>query len=70
MKPGGAVLLALQPRNRGATDDDARAAGDRMASSLREAGFEDVRIEILEMAPVNTACVLGQNTTVGSSTAT
>jgi hypothetical protein len=34
----------------------ARTAGDRMAESLRSAGFDDVRVEIIEMAPVNTAC--------------
>jgi SAM-dependent methyltransferase len=62
MKPGGVILLALQPRNPGATNDDARAAAERMATALRGAGFENVRIEFLEMAPVNTACVLGQST--------
>jgi len=60
MKPGGMLLLALQPRNRGATNEDAREAAERMASSLRGAGFEKVRIEILQMAPVNTACVFGR----------
>lgn len=60
MKPGATISLTLQPRRRGATDEDAREAAERMGSSLRGAGFENVRIEILEMAPVNTACVLGQ----------
>ncbi len=60
MKPGGTISLTLQPRRRGATDEDAREAAERMGSSLRSAGFENVRIEILEMAPVNAACVLGQ----------
>lgn len=59
MRPGGTVALTLQPRNRGATLDDARAAAERMATSLREAGFERVRVRILEMAPVAAACVLG-----------
>jgi ubiquinone/menaquinone biosynthesis C-methylase UbiE len=58
MKPGSAILLALQPRKAGATNDDAQAAAERMATALTGAGFENVRIEILEMAPVNTACVL------------
>jgi SAM-dependent methyltransferase len=60
LKPGGALALTLQPRSRGATDADARTVGERMAASLREAGFEEVRTEILEMAPVNAACVLGR----------
>lgn len=62
MQPGSVILLALQPRNLGATNDDARAAADHMASALRGAGFENVRIEILKMAPVDTACVLGRLT--------
>ena len=63
MKPGGTILLTLQPRNRGATNEDAREAADRMASSLRGAGFENVRIEILTMSPVDAACVFGQAAT-------
>jgi len=60
MKPGGNIAITLQPRRRGATTGDARAAGERMAASLRAAGFEEVRTEILEMAPVAAACVLGR----------
>ncbi len=59
MRPGGAIALTLQPRRRGATEDDTRAAARRMATSLRDAGFESVRTEILEMKPVAAACVLG-----------
>lgn len=43
MKPGGVIALTLQPRNRGATGDDARAAGERMTASLRAAGFSEMR---------------------------
>jgi ubiquinone/menaquinone biosynthesis C-methylase UbiE len=60
MKPGGTIAMVLQPRNKGATNVDALSAGDRMAASLRSAGFEDVRIEIIEMSPVNTACTLAK----------
>lgn len=60
MKPGGAIALTLQPRRRGATGDDTRAAAERMATSLGDAGFETVRAEILHMAPVDAACVLGR----------
>jgi len=59
MKPGGTVALTLQPRNRGATNDDAVAAGERMANALRDASFASVRVEYFEMHPVNVACVLG-----------
>ncbi len=60
MKPGGVIALTLQPRNPGATGDDTRAVAERMATSLGNAGFENVRTEILRMAPVDAACVLGQ----------
>jgi SAM-dependent methyltransferase len=55
------LAVTLQPRHRGATADDTRAAAARMAASLEAAGFGDVRTEILEMAPVAAACVLGRN---------
>ena len=60
MTPGGVIALTLQPRRRGATRVDTLAAGERMAASLRAAGFGEVRTEILEMAPVAAACVLGR----------
>lgn len=60
MKPGGAIALTFQPRRRGATGDDTRAGAERVATSLRDAGFENVRTEILDMTPVDAACVLGQ----------
>jgi len=60
MNPGGVIALTLQPRRRGATVDDTRAAAERMSASLRAAGFGDLRTEILEMAPVAAACVLGR----------
>lgn len=61
MNPGGVVALTLQPRNRGATAYDTRLAAERMTASLLAAGFGEVRTEILEMAPVAAACVLGRN---------
>lgn len=61
MNPGGVVALTLQPRNRGATAHDTRLAAERMTASLLAAGFGEVRTEILEMAPVAAACVLGRN---------
>lgn len=60
MNPGGVIALTLQPRNRGATADDTRDAAERMTASLRAAGFGEVRTEIMEMAPVAAACVLGR----------
>jgi ubiquinone/menaquinone biosynthesis C-methylase UbiE len=62
MNPGGIIALTVQPRRRGATADDTRAVAERMASSLRAAGFGEPRTEILQMAPVAAACVLARQT--------
>ena len=61
MAPGGAIALTLQPRRRGATEDDTHAAAARMAAALGAAGFVALRTELLEMEPVPAACVLGRN---------
>jgi len=60
MKPGGTLALTLQPRKPGATSKDTQAAADRMAASIRAAGFGQIRIHILKMKPVDAACVIGQ----------
>jgi ubiquinone/menaquinone biosynthesis C-methylase UbiE len=60
MKPGAAIAMTFQPRRRGATGGDTRTGAERMATSLFDAGFEKVRVEILDMKPVDAACVLGQ----------
>ncbi len=60
MTGGGTVALTLQPRLRGASDEGARRSGERMAASLREAGFTDVRVTILEMSPIDAACALAR----------
>jgi len=57
--PGGRLALTLQPRQGGATDDDARRGGEGLAAQMREAGFQDVRVEMVPVAPVAAACVLG-----------
>lgn len=69
MPPGGVIALTLQPRRRGASASDTRAAGEEMAAALRAADFGEVRTEILEMAPVAAACVLGRVCEPGSSRA-
>jgi ubiquinone/menaquinone biosynthesis C-methylase UbiE len=62
LKPAGRVLLAVQPRNKGATEETARQAGFGIAKALTTAGYADVHCEFKEMRPVSTACVLGRNT--------
>jgi SAM-dependent methyltransferase len=65
MKPGATIALTFQPRRRGATEEDTRSGAARMASALRDAGFTEVRVELLEMRPVSAACVLGRAAPAG-----
>jgi hypothetical protein len=60
IRPGGSIAITHQSRKQGATDADSVEGGARIAADLRAAGFADVRIEILEMRPVNAACVLAR----------
>jgi len=61
MKPGATIAITLQPRSKGATSADARVGAQRIAETLRAAGFTGVRTEMLPMRPVDAACVLGQS---------
>jgi ubiquinone/menaquinone biosynthesis C-methylase UbiE len=59
MRPGATIALTFQPRQPGATEQDAFEGGERIAADLRSAGFQSVRVEILKLRPVNGVCVLG-----------
>ena len=59
LRPGGVLALTLQPRQRGATDADARRWADTLAAQLAEAGYTSVRVEMMPLAPVSAACVIG-----------
>lgn len=60
MRPGGSIAITHQSRRQAATDADTARDAEQIAADLRGAGFTDVRIETLEMKPVNAACVLGR----------
>jgi len=60
LKPGGRVLLAVQPRSKGATDETARQVGFGLAKALTAAGFDDAYCEFRAMKPVSTAAVLAK----------
>jgi len=59
MRPGATLALTFQPRQPGATAQDALRGGERMAADLRAAGFHSVRVEILKLRPIDGVCVLG-----------
>ena len=60
LKPGGRIVLAVQPRSKGATTETARQAGIGLAKALTAAGFQDVHSELNEMRPVAMVCVLAR----------
>ncbi|HYL78998.1 MAG TPA: methyltransferase domain-containing protein [Bryobacteraceae bacterium] len=60
LKPGGWVLLAVQPRSKNATEETTKQAGIGLSKSLTAAGFEEVHMEMHDTRPVPTVCVLGR----------
>lgn len=60
LKPGGLVVLAIQPRSKNATEETARQAGVGIAKSLTAAGFGEIHTEMHDMKPVPTICVLAK----------
>lgn len=58
---GGRVLLTFQPRTGTRTDAASKAAGEKMAEQMRNAGFAAVEIECLESLSPMAVCVIGRN---------
>jgi len=59
LKPGGLAALAVQPRNKGASEQTAEQTGQILTDALFSAGFKSVRLERRPMKPVSTVCALG-----------
>jgi SAM-dependent methyltransferase len=57
LRPGGRMALVSQPRCPGATAATSAAAADTLAALLSDAGFENPRIETLDLDPP-AVCVL------------
>lgn len=57
LRPGGRIALVSQPRCPGATAATSAAGADEMSGLLAEAGFENPRVETLDLDPP-AACVL------------
>lgn len=58
LRPGGLIAIASQPRCPGATAATSEAAGKNLVRRLESAGFDDVRLERLELKPP-VVCALG-----------
>jgi SAM-dependent methyltransferase len=57
----GRIAIAFQPRGPGSSDKTADRAAVEISEQLRAAGFADLRVETLELAPAKAVCVLGTN---------
>ena len=58
--PGGRIALTVQPRSKGANLKDALRAGELLTGHLEQAGFVNVRLEVLPLKPVVAVCALGE----------
>jgi ubiquinone/menaquinone biosynthesis C-methylase UbiE len=61
LRPGGRIALVSQPRCPGVTPATSAAAANELAALLTEAGFEQLRTEMLDLDPP-AACVLAHVT--------
>jgi len=59
LRPGGRIALVSQPRCAGATESTSAAAAEELSGLLVEAGFAQLRTELLDLDPP-AVCVLGQ----------
>ncbi|MEV4286346.1 methyltransferase domain-containing protein [Nonomuraea bangladeshensis] len=60
LRPSGRIALVSQPRCPGATRDTTARAAQELQDLLTRAGFTNLRVETLELAPP-VACVLADN---------
>jgi ubiquinone/menaquinone biosynthesis C-methylase UbiE len=60
LRPGGRIALVSQPRVPGATRETTVRAAQDLQDLLTQAGFDQVRVETLELSPP-VACVLATN---------
>lgn len=61
MKKNGVIAITIQPFTKGATEETAKQLGNEIANFIKEAGYSDIRMELKQMKPVATVCVLGMN---------
>jgi SAM-dependent methyltransferase len=68
LRPGGRIALVSQPRCPGATAATSAAAAEELAARLSDAGYEDPRIETLDLDPP-AVCVLAARPRVDPASA-
>jgi cyclopropane fatty-acyl-phospholipid synthase-like methyltransferase len=60
LRPGGLFAATYQPRHARAIRQDALAMAARVGGFLRDLGFEDIRVEEIDLKPVPAVCVLAR----------
>lgn len=60
LRPGGLLAIAIQPRNRGASEQTVERWRQRLEEAFEAAGMSDVHAERRPMRPRSTVCVLGR----------
>jgi hypothetical protein len=60
LRPGGRIALASQPRGASANQDATARAAQDLQDLLSQAGFAQIRIEMLDLDPP-VACALAVN---------
>ncbi|WP_246860975.1 methyltransferase domain-containing protein [Bacillus sp. REN3] len=60
MKVDGRIVLTVQPREEGATDETAKVMGERIKRDLLEAGFTNPVAAYKKVRPVLAVCVTAQ----------
>ncbi len=59
LREGGRIAIAVQPRTQGTNERTAREMGKMLLENLKQAGFQQVRLESKKMKPVSVVCALG-----------
>jgi SAM-dependent methyltransferase len=57
LRPGGVIVVVSQPRCPGATAAHSEAAGEELVRLLRDAGYDEIRTETLELSPPAVAAI-------------
>ena len=60
LTPGGRMAVTFRPPLSNATEAEALAAGDEIVEQLVEAGYVDVRLELIPVGDIPAVCALGR----------
>lgn len=60
MDKGGIIVLTVQPREEGSTDNTAKVLGEKIKEDLLHTGFKDPVVSFKKVRPVLTVCVTAE----------